>query len=214
MTESVLLMIDFKFFGNPWLATIIISMLPIFELKGAIPVGMSVSLWGDSVLKFWQAFFCAMVGTVIITPILLIVITPILNFLKSTKMFKNLSLKMEEKIKNNAELNAKKSELKKLFAVFSFVAIPLPLTGVYMGCAIASFLQLPFLKSCLVIIVGNFVSGVVITLLSLACGKYSLLVVAAFVILIFLVLAFKHFKKRKHYKLSATNESGKDEALK
>lgn len=193
----MLLLIDFSFFKSPWLATIIISMLPIFELKGSIPVGMSKTLWNEYALNFYEAFLCAMIGTIIITPILILIITPILNYLKRTKFLKGLAQKVENKIKENSLKNSRSTLIKQYFALFLFVAIPLPLTGVYMGCAIASFLKLNFWLSCLCVIIGNFVSGVVITILSYFCGDFSLLIVLTFTILLVLILIYNHYKKKK-----------------
>ena len=76
------------FGSNSWLATIFISMFPIIELKGAIPVGMSYDFWGNNALNSTQAYLCSLVGSSIIVPILALVFMPILKWMKSTKIFK------------------------------------------------------------------------------------------------------------------------------
>ena len=56
MTEWLKELFVTIFGTNSWLATIIISMIPIIELRGAIPFGSAVSLWGEHALTVWQSF--------------------------------------------------------------------------------------------------------------------------------------------------------------
>mgnify|MGYP003303903731 CR=1 FL=1 len=44
------------FGSNSIVATICVAMLPLLELKGAIPLGVSAQLWGAAALNTWQAF--------------------------------------------------------------------------------------------------------------------------------------------------------------
>ena len=61
------------------------------------------------------------------------------------------------------------STLLKQLGVFIFVAIPLPMTGVWTGTAISVFLDLKFKHAVLPVIIGNFIAGLLISLLCLVC---------------------------------------------
>ena len=161
------------FGNNSILATILISTLPIIELRGGIPFGMSKTFWGSHALTSWESFGYAFLGSSLVVPILALIFLPVINWLKKTKLFKNLATKIENSIKSkskkleenystnsNDELD-KTEETKesvdkrkvvynkkfflKLLGVFAFVAIPLPLTGVWTGTAIAVMLGIPYI---------------------------------------------------------------------
>ncbi len=73
----------------------------------------------------------------------------------------------ERSVKNGKGVSSEKSALKfKMLAVFIFVSIPLPMTGVWTGTAIAVFLGLKFKESILPIVAGNLIAGVIISLLA------------------------------------------------
>jgi len=59
MTELIGEIFSTIFNGNVALATVIVSMVPIMELKGGIPFGMSKAFWGDLALSRWEAFWWA-----------------------------------------------------------------------------------------------------------------------------------------------------------
>mgnify|MGYP004531726115 CR=1 FL=1 len=166
-----------QFFANLFgdhviLATILIAMLPIVELRGAIPFGMSIDFWGSNALNAVDSFLVSFLGSSLVVPIIALVFIPILNWLKKTKLFKNLAHKIEnriktksEKIENDAE-DSKKAKSKfwlKVIGLFAFVAIPLPLTGVYTGTCVGVVLGFSFWQVCAIVIAGNLVAGLIMT---------------------------------------------------
>jgi uncharacterized membrane protein len=105
---------------------------------------------------------------------------PILNLLKKIKIIDKLACKVESYFQNKAqETLTKQAEKKtakpkserflKQLGVFIFVAIPLPMTGVWTGTAIAVFLGLKFRECVLPIILGNLVAGLIISALAELC---------------------------------------------
>ena len=90
MTEAISTFVSELFKDNVVLATILIALIPLIELKGAIPFGMSVEFWGDAALKAWPAFFYAFLGGAIVTVILTFVFKPIYNAVKDKKFFKKI----------------------------------------------------------------------------------------------------------------------------
>lgn len=156
--------------NNDILTIFIISMIPIVELRGAIPVAIEMGL------SWYEAFGYAFLGSIIVAPILLLILMPILKAMKKIKAFRWLANTVENLFQSKAESvrqKANKADSKntediiKMVGVFLFVAIPLPLTGVWTGTAVAVFLGLGFWKSLLSVAVGNISAGLIMTGLSL-----------------------------------------------
>lgn len=162
------------FNGNVILATILIAMIPIIELRGAIPFATNVDFWGKYTLNNWSAFGWSLLGSSAVVPILALLFIPIIKWLKSTKLFGKLAMAVENRIKskaNNIDDTNEKNKIfskqywKKVVGVFIFVAIPLPFTGVWTGTCIAVFLGLDYLTTCLSVVFGNIVAGILIALI-------------------------------------------------
>ena len=162
------------FGDNIILATILIAMIPIIELRGAIPFATNPGFWGSATLSNWASFGWSLLGSSVIVPILALIIIPIIKWLKSTKAFNKLATAFENRIKNKAgsiegadekSKRFSKSYWKKMLGVFLFVAVPLPLTGVWTGTCVAIFIGLDFWSTCLSVISGNIVAGLLITLI-------------------------------------------------
>ena len=164
------------FTDNNILLTILSSCFPLIELKGAIPVGTKLGL------PLWQSAIFAYLGsTLVIIPIFFLLI-PIFKLLKKIPGLGRFFLKLETVLKNKAASVAKKSPtgeasdeatLRVLrIALLIFVAVPLPLTGVWTGAAIAVFLGLSFKDSIIPLALGNFIAGSIITLMTLIFKDY------------------------------------------
>lgn len=225
MTEAI---VNFfrDLFGNDYLTTFFIALLPIVELRGAVPVAFTMGL------SWWQAFGLAYIGSSIVAPILLLLLKPVLELLKKVKFFNRFATAIEsmfqDKAKSIAEKagksdSARKEEWIKILGVFTFVALPIPLTGVWTGTAVAVFLGVKFWKALGAILLGNFTAGVIMTLLSVFCAKYLDTILMVFFILVILLLALfiakvvirmiKSKKLENQAKLNGENESADDENI-
>ena len=89
---------------NPYIATALVSMFPLIELKGAIPIGTTYGL--DLVTCALLAYFGS---SLVVIPIYFLLI-PIFNLLKKIKFIKRLIEKIETVFKNKAEKLASKSQ--------------------------------------------------------------------------------------------------------
>ena len=153
-----------------YLLTIIISMVPIIELRGAIPVAVLTFH-----LTYFEAFILSFIGNCI--PIFFIVkyIKPLFNFFGRFKPFKIIidfaTEKANKKIAENSKL-----QTATFFALYIFVAIPLPVTGAWTGSLIANFLDLPPKKAFLPLALGVFTAGIIIlTLTAISNGGITYL---------------------------------------
>ncbi|MBS5988973.1 COG2426 family protein [Anaerococcus hydrogenalis] len=133
-------------------ALIIISMLPLIELKGSIPIGLAMGF------KPFQTYIYSIIGSIVPSIFILMWIMPIFDYMKKKDSLKKLVAWAEKKAKKK-EGNIKKYEY---LGLFLFVAIPLPGTGIWMGSLIASILGLKKMKSFLTISVGNVIAGIII----------------------------------------------------
>lgn len=134
------------------IALLIISMLPLIELKGSIPVGIAMGF------KPINAYLYSIIGSTIPAIFILMWIMPIFSYMKKKDTLKNIARWAEKKAKKK-EGKIKKYEY---LGLFLFVAIPLPGTGVWMGSLIASILGLNKKKSLLTIAIGNLIAGLII----------------------------------------------------
>ena len=176
MTEFIHNLFSSVFNNNIILATILIAMLPIIELRGAIPFAVNEKLWTIYTMSTWEAFAWSFLGSSLVVPVIALIFLPLINWLKKTKWFGKLATAIENKVKSkttNIEDSAVKSKKfsksywKKMLAVFVFVAIPLPLTGVWTGTCVAVFIGLDYVSTCVSVILGNLTAGLIITLILL-----------------------------------------------
>ncbi len=159
--------------GNDILATIFMSFVPLVELKGGI-----VFARGAGIDFFYSLLFAYAGSTLVFFPIYFL-LKPILNLIKKIKIFSKLAYKVESyfsskaetavKEDNGANKNNKKALYLKQLGVFIFVAIPLPMTGIWTGTAIAVFLGLKFKEAILPACIGNLVAGLIISVLAEVC---------------------------------------------
>ncbi len=160
-----------KLIGDDLWATLVMSLVPMIELKGGI-----VFAWARG-FGFLKSLGLAYLGSTIVFIPIFFLLKPILNLMKKIKWFNTLALKVEGYFQKKAnETMDKQTEkqgkrkmsetLLKQLGVFIFVAIPLPLTGVWTGTAIAVFLNLKFKDVILPVALGNLVAGLIISGLS------------------------------------------------
>lgn len=196
MSEAVQDFIVRVFANNPVLATIVIAMIPIIELRGAIPFGSSKEIWGDKALTIFEASVYSLIGSLISAVLIVLLLIPVFNYLKKTKFLNSLVNSFEEKFskeKNKIEektTSVKYKGLKKWLGVVIFVAIPLPLTGVWTGSAIAVFLQLGFIKSFTAVSLGALIAALVVSLISFTLNDKALIIFYVFCILFIVLIIF------------------------
>ena len=134
------------------------AMLPIIELRGAIPLGAAFGL------PWWQNYLIAVIGNMLPVPIILLFVKSVLTWMSKCrgKLFNKIANKMFEK----AEKNREKIEKYAFWGLALFVAIPLPATGAWTGTLVAALFDMKFWKSVLSALIGVMIAGVVMTLIS------------------------------------------------
>ena len=151
------------------LIVLLISMVPLIELRGAIPVAVGMDLG----LPEWLVLVIAIVGNIIPVPIIYFFARKVLEWgskckWKPFKQFCDFCLKKGEKA---GQKLLKKAKQGAYFALFLFVAIPIPGTGAWTGTLAASILNLDFKKTMIAIISGVLVAGLLMLAVSLGLFK-------------------------------------------
>jgi uncharacterized membrane protein len=140
-----------------YLAVFGLSMLPIFELKGSIPVGLTMGI------PDIQCFIIAEIGCIVLTPLIIMFTKRILE------AFMNSKIKLLHRFGawQHRRLTSKGGRIGKykMWFLFIFVAIPLPTTGVWTGSMIAGLFDMRIKKAVPVIFLGNIVAGLLIWLI-------------------------------------------------
>lgn len=179
---------------NDYLTIIIIALLPIIELRGAIPVGLGMGM------NPFVALMVAYIGSSLVVPILLLLLRPVLDIMKKIKFIGAIAQAMEDMFQSKADKVRQKAQDKdikadgdlstryKLIGVMAFVAVPLPMTGVWTGSAVAAFLNIRFLPALIVILLGNLCAGIIMTLMSVFFIDYLDIIITAFLSMVILVL--------------------------
>lgn len=143
-----------------YLGTLVISMIPIIELRGAIPIAVF-----SFHLTYVEAFIISFIGNIIPVYFIVKYIRPIFELLGKLKVFKIIidwvTEKATKKIAENERL-----QKATLLGIYIFVAIPLPGTGAWTGSLIANFLDLPPKKAIFPIYAGVFTAGIIILALT------------------------------------------------
>ena len=159
MTETLVQSIIDALGGNVGKEVIVflISMIPILELRGALLVagpllGVPVS----------TAIPLCIIGNIIPVPFILLLITPIFNWMKGTKKLKPLVTKLENKAMSKSD----KIEKYEFWGLVLFVGIPLPGTGAWTGSLIAALLGIKFKKAFPAVIIGICMATVIMWFIS------------------------------------------------
>jgi uncharacterized membrane protein len=141
------------------LIVMIISALPISELRGGIPIGLT--LYDFSIVK---SFFLAIIGNFIPVIPLLLFFRPVSEFLSKWGPLKKFFDWFFERTKRKARIVEKYEAI----GLALFVMIPFPATGAWTGCIAATLFKLKFKYSVIAILCGILLAGIIVTILSLA----------------------------------------------
>ena len=140
------------------LGVVLCSMIPIIELRGAIPLGAALGL------PWWQSYLFAVLGNMIPVPFILLFITKVIAWMEKSRV--KLFNKIGGWLLRKAEKNRGKIEKYSFWGVCLFVAVPLPVTGAWTGSLVASIIGMKFWKAFLSCLLGVMIAGVVMTLAS------------------------------------------------
>jgi len=149
-----------------YLIVFLISMVPLIEIRGAIPYALAqINLGAD--LNLAVCCVVAILGNMLPVPIIFFFARKVLEWGKDKPVIgKFFTFCLEKGHKGGVKLQEKAGK-GLFFALFLFVGIPLPGTGAWTGTLAASILDMDFKKSVLAIISGVVLAGIIVGLI---CG--------------------------------------------
>lgn len=137
--------------------TMLVSMIPVVELRGGIPFGVAAGL------PVWAAFLAAVIGNLIPVPFIIVYIRRIFQWMRRHMPRLN---SLVDKLERKAHLKGQRVTKYKYLGLMLFVAIPLPGTGAWTGSLAAAFLDMPLRKAIPSVIMGVLIAGMAISILS------------------------------------------------
>ena len=133
-----------------------LSAVPVIELKGAIPVGLSMGI------PEWECFLIAIFGSMLFSPLIILLTRRVLKWFMSSRIgiLNRFGHWQHERLLRRGG----KVEKYRFWVLFLFVAIPLPTTGVWTGSMIAGFFDIRMRIALPVIFAGNCIAGLLVWL--------------------------------------------------
>lgn len=142
----------------PQLATFLLAMIPITELRGAIPLAIF-----RLDLSAPEAFFWSVLGNSLAGVIVVLFLEPVSNLLRRMEVFNRFFDWLFERTRRN---HSKSFEKYQDIALLIFVAIPLPMTGAWSGAAAAFVFGIKKASAIPMIVLGVVGAGIIVTLVS------------------------------------------------
>ncbi len=140
------------------LCVLFCSMIPIIELRGAIPMG---AVFG---MPWWQSYILSVIGNMLPVPIILLFVKAVITWMGRSKVkFFN---KIADFLNKRVEKRRGQIEKYSFWGVCFFVAVPLPVTGAWTGSLVAAMIDMKFWKALLSCLFGVMIAGVIMTLIS------------------------------------------------
>ena len=137
--------------------TVLVSMLPVVELRGGIPFGVAAGL------PVWAAFIAAVIGNLIPVPFIIVYIRRIFQWKRKRSPKRH---KLVDALERKAHLKGRKVTKYKYLGLMILVAIPLPGTGAWTGSLAAAFLDMPLRRAIPSIVAGVLLAGLAIGFLA------------------------------------------------
>ncbi len=145
------------------ITTFLISMVPVIELRGAIPVGYGKGL------NIWVAVAVSIIGNLVPVPFIIVFIRKIFALIRRLlPKFDGLVSRLEKRAENKSDMVKRYS----FWGLFLLVAIPLPGTGAWTGALVAAMLDMRLKRAMPAITLGVIAAAIVVAFIT--CGADAL----------------------------------------
>ena len=157
-----------------WLSVILVSTIPIIELRGALPA--AVKVFG---LTWGSAYVLSVIGNLLPVPLLLQFFQYLERFLRRWRIFGSFFDWLHKRTRRKG---SRKIELWGEMGLILFVAIPLPVTGAWTGAFAANIFRLNKWKSFLAITIGVLLAGLIVLLMTVYVWWVGILIIAGLIV--------------------------------
>lgn len=158
-------LIDFLMSGGKELGIFLCSMVPVIELRGAIPLGWFL----EPQTPWWLTYLLAVAGNMLPVPFILLMIRQVLTWME--KMPIKFVRAVAAWLRRKAEKNTDKIQRYGFWGLCFFIAIPLPITGAWTGSLVAATIHMKFWRAMLSAFLGVLIAGAIVTLLCLGVSS-------------------------------------------
>ena len=139
------------------LLTFLVAMVPVVELRGAIPFGVVRGL------NLWTAIIASVLGNLVPVPFIILFIRRIFAWMRAhMPKLDGLVTRMEKK----AEKNRAAVEKYAFWGLAILVAIPLPGTGAWTGALVAAMMEMRLKCAFPAIVIGVVIAGVIVSVVT------------------------------------------------
>lgn len=145
------------------LGTLLVSVVPVIELRGAIPIGVALGLH-----PFW-AMLASIVGNMLPVPFIILFVRHVFTWLKRhSPLLGRLVQKLEDKAHNKSAVVIKYRAI----GLCLLVAVPFPGTGAWTGSLVAALLDIPLREAVPTILLWVIIAGLIVT--GVTCGVITI----------------------------------------
>ena len=137
------------------ITTLLMAMVPVIELRGAIPYGVAVAG-----LEIWQAALIAVIGNLLPIPFLVVFTRDVFAWMrKKSERLDRIVVRMEKKADKNKDVVLRYQ----FWGLMILVAIPLPGTGAWTGALVAALMDLQLRRAMPAIALGVVIAAIIVT---------------------------------------------------
>jgi uncharacterized membrane protein len=145
-----------------YVSVFLLSMVPIVELRGAIPVAVSMDL------DYWASLVICVIGNMLPVPVIYFFARKVLEWGRDKKYIgKFFTYCIEKGERGGQKLRARAGRNGLLIALLLFVGIPLPGTGAWTGTLAASFLNMGIKSTSIAVSLGVVLAGIIMGMISM-----------------------------------------------
>ena len=146
----------------------LVSMVPLLELRGGVPIAVGMGL------NYWSALLICVIGNMLPVPVIYLFARKVLIWGCDKKYIgKFFTYCIEKGERGGEKLKAKAGKNGLFVALMLFVGIPLPGTGAWTGTLAASFLNMGFKETTKAVILGVVLAGLIMGVAS--TGLFSII---------------------------------------
>ena len=173
-----------------YIKLMLLSMVPIIELRGAIPIGIAMNL------NPLYVYIACLIGSSLVSIPVVLIFRQAIEFFRHRKYFNIVIRWIDAKI----ESRAKKLKAASILGLIVFVGVPLPTTGSWSGAALASIFKMRIKDALFGVFIGNAIAGAIMLGVSLHISEGSTDMIIASLLLVLVVTTVYMYNKRKQKK--------------
>ena len=175
-----------------YIKLMLLSMVPVIELRGAIPLGIAMDL------NPVYVYISCLIGSSLVSIPVVLIFRQVIDFFRHRKYFNIVIRWVDGKI----ESRAKKLKAASILGLIVFVGVPLPTTGSWSGSALASILKMRIKDALFGVFIGNAIAGAVMLGVSLHLSEGSIEVIMSSILLALVGVGIYIYKKIKNKKIA------------